>query len=164
MKLRNLSIPSIKIPKHDQCSKGKSNSSHSSTKKNLICSTRSRVKQPSIYSLISLNSQVLPKTTKILNKSILEYVNIDMELRDSQTIYDDYKKLINPEKPYINSLSPKKRNKKLKYSPSKFEMMPAEGYSSYKNETMHLFKNIKFRISKARDTIKIAKQLSCKYK
>ena len=99
----------------------------------------------------------------LVNKSKVSDFNVEADLIDAKNIYDEFQRRINPTRYYIDSLSPEKKHNTLIACRSKFELMPQEEYRSYKIDTMPQFRSTCFRIKKARENIRIAKQLSFKY-
>ena len=86
------------------------------------------------------------------------------ELKDSMKLYEDYQKLIKPEKNYMNDLSPYSQRKAPK-GPAAQEGVssPKASYIHYKMNSMNALTIADTRIKKAKEYIQIAKNLSKKY-
>jgi hypothetical protein len=103
------------------------------------------------------------KTTENQKKENLRQLKVAEDLNFAPSDYNEYAKLVNPRREYINSLSPEKTKGMGKDSPSKIEKMIREDYMNYKQDTIHLFKKNYFRIKKAKESLSVARQLSCKF-
>jgi hypothetical protein len=148
---RRMSVPKIKLE-----SSPAAINNLKSTKHLILDSDRLLKKMHSIKSI-----ETNPELRKIL-KLTGKKSKISESLKGFTDVYKDYAELINPKNNYIDSLSPLKLPKSLKKSP-KIEMIPKKTYNNYKLETMAHFKTAEYRIKKAKESIKIAKQLIYKY-
>lgn len=95
-----------------------------------------------------------PKYLKLLNSrnaNLKSYDNLHIE--NPKSILKDLPQILNPSK----------SAKHVKILAQHSEITPREDYSNYKVETMEIFKKAQFRIKRAREYIRIAKQITIRY-
>jgi hypothetical protein len=99
-----------------------------------------------------------------LNVSISNDPEIQNKLKYSTNLYSDYQEYFKTYRPHINHLCPIKsmRTPEFVHSPLP-STLPKENYASYKASSLKLLKSTNFRIKRAKEYIKIAKNIILRF-
>jgi hypothetical protein len=90
-------------------------------------------------------------------------IDPEQELNFSIKNYEHFMGLMKSKSKKTDRFSLEMQKSEIKASSSRVDGLPSEVYSTYRKETMHLFKRNNIRIKKVKESLKAAKRLNCNF-